>query len=55
MLELLAKRVTAGQRSDFLAALAKRGRPAEGGGGKRDVSQPWTPVIRVFVYELDKY
>ncbi len=35
MLELLAKQVTAGQRSDLLAALAKRGRPAEGEGEER--------------------
>jgi len=32
MLELLAKRVTVGQRSDLIAALAKIGHPAEGEG-----------------------
>jgi len=32
MLELLAKRVTVGQRSDLIATLAKIGHPAEGEG-----------------------
>lgn len=35
MLELLAKQVTAGQRSDLLAALAKIGHPAKGEGEER--------------------